>query len=202
MILTRLDVVNDMLACLGELPMNSLEEGHPLGPTAIRALDIANSREQTKGWWFNMEVTDLVPDTQGYIYVPNDTIRVDPVEAGKAYVQRGRKLYKPYEPTLAEKWFFDRTVRVKLTRLLDFEDLPSSAQNFVSYSAQLDFMKSYEADSQKYQQVTQLYRDSLITINSEHTRAVKLSAFNRRPIMPARTEIGGNWPVADYYPHP
>lgn len=200
--LSRLDVVNDMLACLGELPVNSLEEGHPMVPTAIRVLSTANTREQAKSWWFNRELTDLSPDTLGHIYLPNDVIRVDPQQRSLQYVQRGRRLYKPYEPNATTKYTFDRPVRVWLVREIPFDDLPVTPQMFVSYSAQLDFMKSYEADPQKFGQVTALYRDTMITLNSEHIKATDANMLLRRPIYNERTEIGSTNMEGDYWPHP
>lgn len=200
--LTRLDVVNDMLACLGELPVNSLEEGHPMVPTAIRVLASANTREQAKSWWFNKELTDLLPDLDGNIYLPNDTIKVDPQERQLNYVQRGRRLYKPYEPNASTKYTFDKKVRVWLVREIPFEDCPFTAQSLVSFSAQLDFMKSYEADQQKFQQVQALYMDSLRTLNSEHVRAQDVNMLRRRAVYNERTEIGSTSMEADYWPHP
>lgn len=200
--LTQLDVVNDMLACLGELPVNSLEEGHPMVPTAIRTLAIANTREQSKSWWFNRELTDILPDLAGNIYLPNDVLKVDPQIRNLQYVQRGRRLYKPYEPNLAAKYTFDKKVTVWLVREIPYDDCPITAQMLISYSAQLDFMKSYEADAQKFQQVQSLYMDALRTINSEHTRAQDSNLLARRPIFNELTEIGGTMMESDYWPHP
>lgn len=202
MALTKLDVVNEMLACLGELPMNSLEEGHPMAPTAIRVLAIANTRVQAMKWWFNRELTDLYPDVDGNIFVPQDTLTVDPVDQTKHFVQRGRRLYKPTEPTLAAKYTFTKKVRCWLLREVDFEDCPVSIQMMVSYAAQLDFMKSYEADAQKYQQVSQDYINALRTANSEHTRAMGANLLARRRVYNERTEIGAANLDADYWPHP
>lgn len=184
--LSRLDVVNDMLSTLGELPINSLEEAHPYIPSALRNLDTANTREQGKSWWFNKELTDLPPDDQGFIYLPNDTIRVDPLHRGLSYVQRGRRLYKPFEPSSADKYKFTDTVRCWLVREVPFEDLPPNAQLVVSYSAQLTFMKDYDADGDKFKQVQALYRDALITLNAEHTTAVDVNILANRADLPGR----------------
>lgn len=201
-ILSRLDVVNDMLAGLGELPVNALDEGHPMVPTAIRVLDIANAREQTKGWWFNRELTDLVPDTDGFIYLPNDTLKVAPQSRTVNVVQRGRRLYKPYDTSASNKYVFDKTMRMWLVREVPFDDLPASASMFISYSSQIDFMKSYEADPQKFQQLMLLYKDSLITLTSEHTRAIRANMLARRPVYNELTDVGGTMVEADYWPHP
>lgn len=192
-ILSQLDVINDMLATLGEVPINSLEEGHPLVPAALRILSTASAREQAKSWWFNKELTDLVPDDTGSIYLPNDVLRVDPEQDTLNYVQRGRRLYKPFEASAVDKYKFTTKVRCWLVREVPFDDLPIPAQMVISYSAQLDFMKAYDADQQKVQQVTLLYRDATLTLNAEHTRNVGANILWRRAgVYDAKTSVGIN----------
>lgn len=189
--LTTLDVVNDMLATLGELPINSVDEGHPMVPAALRILATASAREQAKSWWFNKELTDLVPDLSGTIYLPNDTLRVDPQATTLNYVQRGRRLYKPYETSAADKYRFTHKVRCWLIREVPFEDLPVPAQHVVSFSAQLEFLKAYEADQNKVQQVAMLYREAMMTLNAEHTRNVGANLLRQRGgVYGGRTDIG------------
>ena len=168
--LTQLDVVNDMLATLGEAPVNEISDGHPLVPTGVRMLSTANAREQTKSWWFNKELTDLAPDNTGTIYLPTDTLRVDPQEPSLHYVQRGRRLYKPYAPASEDKYKFSHTVRCWLVRLVPFEDLPPPAQMAFSFAAQLDFMKAYDADVNKFKEVQSQYQIALVTLNAENIR--------------------------------
>jgi hypothetical protein len=189
--LSVLDVVNDMLATLGELPLNSVDEGHPYVPAALRIIATASAREQAKSWWFNKELTDLVPDTSGYIYLPNDVLRVDPQATNLNYVQRGRRLYKPYETSAADKYKFASTVRCWLIRELPLDELPVPAQHVVSYSAQLDFMKAYDADQNKVQQVTGLYRETLMVLNAEHVRNSGVNLLRYRGgVYGGRTDIG------------
>lgn len=199
--MTTLEVVNECLGTLGELPINSLEEGHPDVPAALRALKIANRREQSKSWWFNRELVELSPATDGFIYLPNDVLKVDPESASDKYVQRGRRLYKPYESNVATKYVFTQPVTVWLVREVPFEDCPYSAQSLINYSAQLDFTKTYEADRLKYEQVLQLYKDAVITINSEHVRAQGVNMLNRRAGVISRSEIGAGRVSGDYRPH-
>lgn len=190
-IITQLDVVNDMLATLGELPLNVLDAGHPMVPVALRMLNTANAREQSKSWWFNKELTDLVPDEVGHIYLPNDVLRVDPQYMNLNYVQRGRRLYKPFEPSNANKYVFTHTVRCWLVREVPFEDLPVPAQQVISYSAQLEFCKAYEADQNKVQQLAAMYGESLRQLNAEHVRNSDVNILRRRGgVYGGRTEIG------------
>lgn len=189
--LSTLDVVNDMIGTTGELPINSVDEGHPLVPAALRALATSSAREQAKSWWFNKELTDLVPDLNGNIYLPNDTLRVDPQANNLNYVQRGRRLYKPYEPSAGNKYFFRDKVRCWLVREIPFEDLPVPAQHVVSYAAQLDFLKAYDADQNKVQQLLVSYKEAWMTLNAEHTRNEGVNILRRRGgVYDGRTEIG------------
>lgn len=199
---TRLSVVNDMLACLGETPVNALEEGHPMVPTALRMLDTAASRLQAGPWWFNKELTDLLPDTEGYIYIPNDALSVDPIDTSHRYTQRGRRLFKPMDADAENKFKFTSKVRVWLNRDIPFEDLPFVVQDVISYQAQLEFMKAYEADAQKFQQVSTSFKLAWIALNSEHIRNVDANMLHRRYIYNDRTEIGSTGMEADYWPHP
>lgn len=189
--LDQLGIVNDMLATMGELPLNTVDEGHPLVPAALRIIATASTREQAKSWWFNRELTDLVPDPSGFIYLPNDVLRVDPLATGLNYVQRGRRLYKPYEPSSANKYVFRDRVRCWLVRELPFEDLPIPAQQAVSFSAQLEFVKAYEADQAKVNDLKQQYARALIDLNAEHVRNLGVNILHRRGgVYGGRTEIG------------
>lgn len=189
--LSVLDVVNTMLATLGELPLNTVDEGHPMVPGALRTLATASAREQAKSWWFNCELTDLVPDSSGYIYLPADVLRVDPQQTSLNYVQRGRRLYKPFETSALDKYKFDRVVRCHLVREIPFEELPVVAQQVVSYAAQLDFMTDYEADDSKFQKVAAMYSQAMITLSSQHIRNIDVNLLRRRGgVYGGRTEIG------------
>lgn len=171
--LTELDVVNECLGTLGELPLNTLDDEHDLVPAARSALTRAMMREQAKVWWFNKEVTTLTPAVgTGYISVPSDTIRIDPTDATLNYVQRGTRLYQPYAPATVDKYKFTAPVECWLVRLLPFEDLPPMAQDVIALAAVGDFVKDYDADTNKVSQYKDDYKQALMTLNAEHIRNV------------------------------
>ena len=168
-----------MLALLGESPVNVLEDDGALVSSGIRMLRVASLREQSKSWWFNKEQMLLTPDaSSGYIYAPEDGIRIDPIDAGLNYVLRGRRLYNVNAPG-QDPYKFAAPVTCWLIRMLPFEDLPASAQLLVSYAAQIDFQKAYDADPQKFQQVVIEYKQALMTINAEHTRNLRVNILDR-----------------------
>lgn len=192
--ISQLDVVNEMLAALGESPVNSVDEDHPLIAAGLRMIRVANLREQAKSWWFNKEFVTLTPDIiSGNIFTPEDAIRVDPTNASLNYVQRGRRLYQAYAPSSSDPYKFSDPVAVWLVRLLPFEDLPASAALLVSYAAQVDFSKAYDADTAKVQQIMLEYRSAYSILNAEHIRNVNANLLNSPGIAANLNRIGPSW---------
>lgn len=178
-ILTKLDVVNDMLSGLGEAPVSTLDELHPLIASCLTKLKVANNREQSKGWWFNTELVKLSPDSgDSKIYLPTDTLKVDPTDSTLHLTQRGRRLYR-LDNMSATPDVFTAPVVVQLVRLLPFEDLPAQAQLYVSYGAQLDFHRSMDGDTTKIQLLSDAFRDARVTLMAEHIRAVDANMLKR-----------------------
>lgn len=179
--LSELDVVNDMLATLGESPLNAIEDDHPMVAAGVRALKVASWREQAKGWWFNKETVTLAPDADGYIMTPADAISVDPVSPSNEFVQRGRRLYNP--STTSYK--FTASVECKLIRSVPFEDLPPSAAAYVAQCAILAFQTSFDADPGKVREIKQSRADALMALNAEHIRNQQVNLLYR-PSMQAK----------------
>lgn len=171
--LTELDVVNECLGTLGEIPLSTIDDEHPLVVSALNALRVASRREQAKGWWFNKELTTLTPDVAtGQITLPSDTIRVDPYDELLNYTQRGNKLYQNYAEPSVDKYRFTAPVKCWLLRQLPFSDLPSSAQDLVGTAAILQFQRSYDADEKRKADLKDDYRMAYVALNTEHIRNV------------------------------
>lgn len=165
--LTELDVINDMLASLGESPLNAIDEDHPLVASGVRKLRVANAREQAKSWWFNREQVTIQPDPDtGFTYVPGDTLSIDPVSSWTHLVQRGRRLFDPS----GKGYKIGKAVTVNLVREIPFEDLPTMAQAYISLAAQEDFQKDYDADRLKYEQIMSQKREAFLVLRAEDIR--------------------------------
>jgi len=168
MFITELDVINDMLASLGELPVNAVTEDHPLVAAGLRMLRVCNLREQAKTWWFNKDLVTLTPDAAtGFIYVPADTINIDPASPVTRLTQRGRRLFDPTRP---DGYVFGQSVVCTLIRCIPFEELPPLAQAYISLDAQKDFQKAYDADRTKYEQLSMDRREAYMTLRAEDIR--------------------------------
>lgn len=184
--LRELDVVNDCLSTLGESPLNSIQQDHPLVAGALKLLREANARVQSQGWWFNREVVTLQPDaTTGHIALPADFLSVDPSERGQRYTERGRRLYD----LDAQSVEFDSTVDVAIIRLIPFLDLPWQAQDLVRAATVVRFVESYDADELRVQQVQIDYQAAYRSCNAEHTRFVQPNLLSQGGVGARRARI-------------
>lgn len=188
--MTELDVINDALATLGEVPLNEVDEDHPFVAGIRRTFRAENQKVQAISWWFNLEKITLFPDAVSkFIYVPMDAIRCDPIkkQPDMMTVQRGRRLYDTDRNT----YEFDRSVECLLVREVPFEDLPPSAQVVISLATARKFQQSYDADGLKANQIEMDYRESMARLKAEHTRNTKSNFLSNPITMRELNRIGG-----------
>lgn len=191
---SELDVVNDCLSTLGELPVNSLDDDHILISAATRAFRTCLLREQARQWWFNTERVELVTDTSGFIYVPQDAIRVTPIDDCLPLMQRGRRLYDTGTTGNEAGYVLTMpSVVCKVVRMVPFDDLPPSAQVLVGVATQLRFMSAYDADSLRYRQLTTEYQEAFMTLSAEHTRNMKSNLLEKHPTIGRLRRIAGDY---------
>ncbi|HIF9256529.1 TPA: hypothetical protein ACX6Q6_003553 [Photobacterium damselae] len=125
--MTPLDAVNMMLDAIGEDRVNSLNTGYTEATQALKVLNSTSRTVQTKGWWFNRDLnTTLHPDKDGLVPLPLNTLSVS-FPPNSTYVQRGLRVYNRDKHT----YEIGTDVKCDIIVLLDFEELPASAQNYV-----------------------------------------------------------------------
>lgn len=196
MALTTLDVVNDMLGLLGERRVNSLDEPHPLIQDAMAKLDHANTVVQAGFWWFNVEYPTLTPQSgTGQILVPNDTATCDSLTQYPRLAIRGARLYNLDDVTDV----FTSPIRVRLHRILPFEDCPIVVRAHISARSKLDFQKDYDGDSMKAQILAQEIKDSYAMMHAEHIRSAKANMLYRPSMLAKLQAIVGNRTDWKYY---
>lgn len=118
----ELAAVNDMLAAIGESPVNSLEgDSNADVANARRILNNVNREVQSKGWTYNItEGEELLPDAfSGYIPYMSDYLRMT-VSGGTPYVRRGDNVYDKSNRTDV----FTGPIVVDLIRLKDYAEMP------------------------------------------------------------------------------
>lgn len=163
--MTSLEVVNACLATMGQNPINSLNDPHPMRFVATSLLYKENRRHQATGRWYNMERVTLTPDSNdGKIYLPGDKInfRADSREV----TARGRVLYDLANGTP----IFTKAQKGVLIRLIPFDDLPESAAAWIASEVVLKFQMSYDGDVQKTKQLAIDAATAKAEENTDHIR--------------------------------
>ena len=196
MALTTLAVVNDMLGLLGERRVNAIDEPHPMIPNAIAKLETATAWVQADMWWFNVEYPTLTPQVgTGELLVPNDTAACDSLTQYPRLAVRGNRLYNLDDVTDV----FTASIRVRLHRIVPFDDCPLLARAYIAARAKLDFQKDYDGDSMKAQILAQEIKDSYARMHAEHIRNAKANILHRPSVLgKLQAIVGGrpNWQTA------
>lgn len=171
--MTRLEVLNACLATMGEKPLNSLNDPHPMRSAALGRLYTENRRRQAKGVWFNQEEITLDPSpADSRIYLPGDAISFRAPTRDTAI--RAKKLYDLKNGTN----LFTDSISGQLIRLVPFEDLPESAAAYYAAEVVLKFQMDYDGDSTKTRQLAADRDDAKVEYNIDHTRNRKTNLIN------------------------
>lgn len=141
---SELDAVNTMLSVIGEAPVSSLDIPGFVDVALAKQILNESSREiQAMEWECNCEEEyTLNPDNDGYIYIPDNVLKVD-ITDDLIYkyrpVQRAGKLYDKKNHT--DIW--SEPVTVDIVWLLDFVDLPQTLRYYITINAARKFQKRY-----------------------------------------------------------
>jgi hypothetical protein len=153
--MTKLDVINSMLATMGQAPLNELDARHPHVASGLRILEQKNASCQLNGgagYWFNtLDTFTLRQDIAGKVSVPEDLIKFTP----KTYPDRYGVVAGYLHDNINDTNIIGENVEVHAIRKLAFEDLPVLANDYIAMTSILTFQREYDGDLQK----TQLIRE-------------------------------------------
>jgi len=133
---TELSAVNSILGAIGQSPITTLNYENPEVSFIYNILTEVNKDVQNEGWHFNTEYHIATePDADGYITIPNNTLRYDINDGlkdkSKDVVTRNGRLYDLVDHTDV----FTQTLYLDLVTLYSFEDLPNVFQRYITYRA-------------------------------------------------------------------
>jgi hypothetical protein len=152
--MTTLDAINQMLACIGEAPVTSINAGNPEIDVAVLTLNQVTTEVQQERWRFNREEGyPIVPDTNGNLIVPPNVIYITQDQNShpdRLYdlVERQGKLYD----RVGHTFVFDRTVKVNITWAFPYDELPLPFQTYIAARAS----RVFAVRSQGSQEIVQL----------------------------------------------
>ena len=133
---SELNAVNTMLGYIAESPVNSIADTTALPPSAALAkgiLDEVSREVQQEGWHFNTAKDyTLEANSSNEIVLPDNVLQVDAVDNTHDVVQRGNKLFNRKDYTTT---FTIDEIKVDVTFLLDFTELPEQARRYITLNA-------------------------------------------------------------------
>lgn len=143
--LTELEAVNEILASIGESPVNTIE--NPTNVDVINCLRIlrnVNRRVQSKGWTFNkIDSYTFNPDaTTHKIRWLSNLLYVVGID-GTKYTKKGAYLFD-WENQTTE---FNNSIDCTIIFLVDFEDMPDPMRSYITAKAATTFQTRYLGDS-------------------------------------------------------
>lgn len=145
--MTEVQIINSMLAAVGESPVTSAESQHPSVVSARNVLARVNDAEQSKGWYFNTERNrTLLPNSVGEILIPPDTLYIDSEDPQDELVSRGRVLWDNKNFTT----IINRAVQVRRIARIAYEDLPPVAAEYIRICAVYEFFVEEDGEGSKY----------------------------------------------------
>lgn len=145
--MTEVQIINSMLAVVGESPVTSAESQHPSVVSARNVLARVNDAEQSRGWYFNTERDRiLLPNSVGEILIPPDTLYIDSEDPNDELVPRGRVLWDNKNFTT----IINREVRVRRIARIAYEDLPPVAADYIRICAVYEFFVEEDGEGSKY----------------------------------------------------
>ena len=141
---TELSSVNSILGAIGQAPISriykntdgELEYINPEIAFVHQILNEVNTDVQNEGWIFNTEFNlSMPPDANGIINIPIGVLRLD-ISEGQVFrdtdvVRRNGRLYDRYNHT----YKFNGPVNLDFTWKIDFEELPSVFQRYITLRA-------------------------------------------------------------------
>lgn len=166
---TRLDAINTMLAGLGEAPVTTLTGDNVTYDVQLALSTLSECLKQVlgAGWHFNTDSDyTLTPDVNGFIYVPSAaaSIDVDPAQYTDIDpVIRGTRLYDRRNRT----YVFSSEIKAKIIWLMDFEDLPQSAQYYITLLAARTFQARVMGSDSVNREATQAEFMALVAMRQD-----------------------------------
>lgn len=148
----KLDMINAMLAAVGENPVTDPESQHPSAIKARSTLNRISAAVQDKPWKFNTEVDiTLLPNAQGEITLPVSTLYFIPNADYSYIVERGKKLYD----TLEHSFIFTSGVCGTLRLHIAPELCPEPVGQYISAYATWQHYMDDDGDGEKVSTLAQ-----------------------------------------------
>ena len=143
--LTELEAVNEILASIGEAPVNTIENPQNVDViNALRILRNVNRQIQSKGWTFNkIRSYTLNPDVKTHkIKWLSNILYI--VGTDNVHYTKKEEYVFDFDNQTSN---FENSITVNIIFLVDFADMPDPMRNYVTAKAARAFQTRYLGDS-------------------------------------------------------
>lgn len=181
---SKLGMVNTCLLAIGETPLveGTVLEDLQQGTDGAIARDVVAStvlEVMARGWFFNTDKDfRLYPDTDGFISVPQNLLRVDAGtnDGRNRYLLRGSRIYDLQEQT----YKFDAYITVDTIWSTSYEDMPFNAYNYMALRAARRFQETVIGSGDLYQYTVNAEADALINFQRENLQYKDYNLLSQR----------------------
>lgn len=151
------DIVDSMLVVIGEGGVSSTNTLHPSVVTAKRIIKAEDIEFQSRGWWFNKELSlKLLPDNAGRVSLPENILSftvtgIDnkPVTEKVRYVLRGSNVYDTYKHSNQ----INSTIIADIVVRVSVDDMPPQASNYLRAKCVEEMYLSDDGDQTKLEKL-------------------------------------------------
>ena len=170
--MTEIDAINRMLRYIGELPIptgvtiDSLPEGHEAVIARVILAETLREEQENKLWFNTFEVT-YVPDTDGYITLPENLIAFEDND----YFKEGNNLYT--RDTLSGIFTEPVTLTVRLE--VTFDNIPDIFRTYVVLVASKHLHVYLNGDDTTQKELETKVALQQIKVEREHLRQSKFN---------------------------
>ncbi len=161
----ELPAVNEILASVGQAPVTTLDQTNPDVAIAYDTLLKVSREIQAEGWSFNTEYEyEATTDSNKQYIIPNNILQVDLSESNadsrlangsKNVIRRDGKLYDKYHHTYEITDGAGDTIKLDITWLFDWVDLPIPIQDYIVSRAATLVSCRIVGDQAQYQMLQQ-----------------------------------------------
>lgn len=181
---SELDMVNTSLLAIGETPFleGTIVDTLPIGTdgeTAKRIIRTTMIEVQSRGWYFNIDYNfKLVPDVNGFIPIPPNTLRIDFGNTGykHKYTFKNGQVYDYANQTFK----IDAPIFADIVWLVDYADLPPEAYEYVSLRAARKFQQKVIGSLETDSFTTRDEQDALINLQRRQLQSQDFNIENSR----------------------
>ena len=154
----------------------------------------------SNGWYFNTSYKyEFIPDSLGFINLSSNILKL---VNNENYIKKSGKLYDPRNET----FIFDEKVYADIVVLIDYQDLPEIAKDYVDIKSNRRFISllSSKLGKDKYRGLIQIYTEkeekkALLNLRRENNKTAKLNIFNDKLVRRILDKTNNPQPIIPNY---